>query len=94
MKPPAPRPPRVVERTPPESTPPSNPTKPEPRTKPKPEPRTKPKPEPATNVYEVKSGDTLGEIAKKNNVSLDKIMKLNPGLDPRRLQIGQKIRLK
>ncbi|KAL8997682.1 MAG: hypothetical protein Q9169_003089 [Polycauliona sp. 2 TL-2023] len=43
--------------------------------------------------YTIKSGDTLFEIAKAHNTTVAAIEKLNPGLNPKTLQIGQKIKL-
>jgi len=49
----------------------------------------------AGGVYHtVASGDLLGRIAKKYGVTADAIRQLNPGLNPDRVQIGQKIRVK
>ena len=47
----------------------------------------------AAKYYTVKSGDTLGAIAKRNGKSLSAIQKLNPGINPNKLSIGQKIRV-
>lgn len=47
----------------------------------------------AAQYYTVKSGDTLGAIAKRHGKSLSTIQKLNPGIDPNKLRIGQKIRV-
>ena len=47
----------------------------------------------AAKYYTVKSGDTLSAIAKRHGKSLSAIQKLNPGLDPNKLRIGQKIRV-
>ena len=49
---------------------------------------------PATKTsagYTVKKGDTLGGIAAKHDVSTDDILKLNKGLTPARLKVGQEI---
>jgi len=43
--------------------------------------------------YEVQSGDTLTKIATNKNTTVDNILKKNPGLDPSKLQIGQKIKI-
>jgi membrane-bound lytic murein transglycosylase D len=56
-------------------------------------------PKPATPkeeyvYYTVKSGDSLSGIASKNKVSVDSIVKLNKGLTPNKIQIGQKIKIK
>jgi LysM repeat protein len=52
--------------------------------------------EPATvsnGEYTIQSGDTLEKVAKKHRVGIAAILQLNPGVDPTRLRIGQKIRL-
>jgi len=41
--------------------------------------------------YTIKSGDTLYFLAIRYNTTVDAIMKLNPGIDPNNLQIGQVI---
>ena len=47
----------------------------------------------AIRYHTVKSGDTLGAIAKRYGKSLSTIQKLNPGVNSNRLRIGQKIRV-
>ena len=42
-------------------------------------------------TYVVKSGDTLDGIARRNGVTLAELEAANPGLEPRRLQVGQEI---
>lgn len=46
--------------------------------------------------YEAQKGDSLWKIAKRNKMSLDDLIKLNPEFkaDPSKLAIGQKIKLK
>jgi LysM repeat protein len=44
--------------------------------------------------YTVKSGDTPSGIAEKVNVPLDRILELNPDLDPQTLTPGTKIKLR
>ncbi len=44
--------------------------------------------------YVVAKGDNLGSIAKKNGISLKAIQDPNPGVNPNRLQIGQKLKVK
>jgi len=44
--------------------------------------------------YEVQGGDTLTGIAQETGVSVDRIEKLNPELDPQALQAGQKLKLR
>ena len=58
---------------------------------------TTPKRTPAVRgpaTYTVKTGDTLGAIAQKTGVSVDRIQELNPELDPQALLSGQKIKLR
>ena len=43
--------------------------------------------------YMVKEGDTLWDIAYANNISVDKLMKLNPEFKPEYMQIGQELKL-
>jgi N-acetylmuramoyl-L-alanine amidase len=48
---------------------------------------------PATE-YEIKKGDNFCKIAKENCSTTETLVKYNPGLDPTKLQIGQKIKFK
>jgi LysM repeat protein len=50
-----------------------------------------PVPETAGTEYVVVKGDTLGKIAKKNGVKLSALKAANPGVDPAKLKVGQKI---
>ena len=45
-------------------------------------------------IYTVKTGDTLGSIARKNDTSIDRVQELNPQLDPQTLTTGQRIKLR
>ena len=45
-------------------------------------------------TYTVKTGDTLGGIAAKTGVPVDRLLELNPELDPQALVSGQKIKLR
>ncbi len=57
-------------------------------------PPTPPTPPPATeSEYTIVQGDTLGAIAKKNHVTLQALEAANPGIEPTKLKIGQKIHL-
>jgi len=47
----------------------------------------------ANGNYLVAPGDTLSKIAKKFATRVDAIEAENPGLDPARLKVGQKIRI-
>lgn len=44
-------------------------------------------------TYTIGSGDTFAKIARKFNVKMDAIEAENPGLDPTKLKVGQKIRI-
>jgi LysM repeat protein len=39
----------------------------------------------------VRSGDTLGRYASRHGVSVESILRANPGLNPRNMQLGQSI---
>ncbi|MFW5981642.1 MAG: SPOCS domain-containing protein [Halanaerobiaceae bacterium] len=41
--------------------------------------------------YTIKSGDTLYKIARENSITIERIIALNPGIEPDRLQVGQRI---
>jgi LysM repeat protein len=44
--------------------------------------------------YRVKLNDTLGLIAEKTDVPVERLEELNPELDPQNLVVGQRIRLR
>lgn len=41
--------------------------------------------------YIIKPGDTVEKIAKRHGFTIDEFMALNPGLEPRRLKVGQHV---
>ncbi len=43
--------------------------------------------------YSIARGDTLAKIAKANQISIGELNTANPGLDPRKLKIGQKLKI-
>lgn len=47
----------------------------------------------ADGTYSIAPGDTLSKIAKKFATRVDSIEAENPGLDPAKLKVGQKIRI-
>jgi LysM repeat protein len=47
----------------------------------------------AKGTHTVKKGETLSQIAKDTGVSLKALHEANPGVDPKKLQIGQKLNL-
>ena len=44
--------------------------------------------------YTIKTGDTLGAIAEKTGVPVERLEELNPELDPQALVAGQRIKLR
>jgi LysM repeat protein len=47
----------------------------------------------AARYYTILSGDTLGSVAVKANTTVDTLLRLNPGIDPHALHVGQRIRV-
>lgn len=45
----------------------------------------------ADGAYVIKSGDNYGKIAPQFGVTVAEIISANPGVDPRKLKVGQKI---
>ncbi|MGI6081974.1 MAG: LysM peptidoglycan-binding domain-containing protein [Limnochordia bacterium] len=45
------------------------------------------------DVYTVRTGDTLWALAQRFHTTIETLLKLNPGLNPNELHIGQKIRV-
>lgn len=48
---------------------------------------------PASRFYVVREGDTLETIAEQEGTSVERLLELNPGVDPVALSIGQRIRV-
>jgi 5'-nucleotidase len=48
---------------------------------------------PATKDYELLPGDTFSMIARKMDMSAADLMKLNPGVDPKKLRVGSHINI-
>ena len=56
--------------------------------------RPRPKPKPAARrFYTIQSGDTLEIVAARVGTTTQKLLELNPDIDPHALRIGQKIRI-
>jgi LysM repeat protein len=45
-------------------------------------------------TYTIKANDTLSGIAEENGTTVDRLLELNPELDPQGLVAGQKIKLR
>ena len=56
--------------------------------------RTTTKAAPKAVYVEVQSGDTLDQIAIDNNTTVERLLTLNPDLDPTGLQVGQQVRVR
>jgi len=48
---------------------------------------------PRSTGYSVRSGDTLATIADRFGTTVDELLVLNPGIDPRALHVGQSLRV-
>ena len=71
---------------------------PTPTPTPTPKPTEKPKPTECPpgatiKIVYIQQGDTLWKLAQKYHTTVDTLLRLNPGVDPQNLQIGQKIRV-
>jgi LysM repeat protein len=47
----------------------------------------------AKRFYTIQQGDTLATVAAKFDTTSEKLLALNPGIDPHALRIGQKVRI-
>jgi LysM repeat protein len=45
-------------------------------------------------IYRVKLNDTLGLIAEKTGIPVERLQALNPELDPQNLIVGQRVKLR
>jgi LysM repeat protein len=50
--------------------------------------------QPQPVFVEVESGGTLDQIALDSDTTVERLLQLNPGLDPTGLQVGQRIRVR
>lgn len=58
------------------------------------DPKTKEiRPYDSTFLYRIKKGDRIESLARQYNMSVKELMSANPNLNPRKLQIGQQIRI-
>jgi membrane-bound lytic murein transglycosylase D len=49
---------------------------------------------PAKKYYTVRTGDTFGKIAQRNNLTQAQLQRLNPGIKVNSINVGQRIRIK
>ncbi len=47
----------------------------------------------STSTYKIQPGDNFYLLAKRTGTSLDQVLRLNPGVDPDKLEIGQVVKL-
>jgi serine-type D-Ala-D-Ala carboxypeptidase/endopeptidase (penicillin-binding protein 4) len=50
-------------------------------------------PEPEVREHTIRQGETLDAISRRYGTSVRELERLNPGLNPRRLQLGQRVRI-
>ena len=48
----------------------------------------------SAEYHTIVSGDTYQQIASTNNTTVDELIRLNPGVNPAALTVGQKIRIR
>ena len=53
----------------------------------------KPRP-PARRYHVVRAGETLGTIAADTGTTVERLLRLNPGVDPVSLRVGQRVRVR
>jgi len=79
------------------------PKKDKPQAKPAPKPKAEAKPAPKKarptlvpleDSVEIAGGDTLWGLSKKHGISLKRLLEMNQDIDPLRMQIGQRVRLR
>jgi LysM repeat protein len=47
----------------------------------------------AARYYTIQPGDTLGVVAVREHTTVEELLRLNPGIDPKALHSGQRIRV-
>lgn len=56
-------------------------------------PAAPPAPSAETKEYVIASGDTLGALSHRNGISLKALLDANPGINPKKLKVGQKVQI-
>ena len=62
-------------------------------TRTRPDSTTPPASVPSTGYHTIRPGDTFGKLARQYGITVQAIFQANPKADPRKLQIGQRIRI-
>lgn len=53
---------------------------------------TRPRPPaPVRRTYTIEEGDTLDQVALDHDTTVERLLELNPSIDPTSLQVGQRI---
>jgi LysM repeat protein len=52
---------------------------------------TRRQPAPNRRTYTIQEGDTLDQVAFDHNTTVERLLQLNPTIDPTSLQVGQRI---
>jgi nucleoid-associated protein YgaU len=71
-------------------------TEPRPPAEAEPGPRAEAEPEPEAETetfYTIEAGDTLESISSRYGTTVERLLELNPGIDPIALTVGQRIRV-
>jgi LysM repeat protein len=55
------------------------------------QPTTRRQPAPNRRTYTIQEGDTLDQVAFDHNTTVERLLQLNPTIDPTSLQVGQRI---
>ena len=55
---------------------------------------TAPVPPRRRRFYRLRAGETLSDVAIRFNTSVERLLALNPGIEPTNLVVGQRVRVK
>ena len=53
-----------------------------------------PKPIPPKKYYSIQTGDLFNRVAQRNGLTTSQLLKLNPGVNPDKIRVGQQIRIR
>jgi LysM repeat protein len=60
--------------------------------RPAPQPTTTARrPQPPRRTYTIEAGDTLDQVALEHDTTVERLLELNPRIDPTSLQVGQRL---